>query len=296
MSKKLKVGIIGLGRIGFNLRFDVLREKPCTHYGAYEHNPDCEIVSVCDISVANLPYIFKSIPLPTQPLFYASYEKMMKETELDIVSVCTPTETHADIVVNVAKYKPKIIFCEKPIATNLEDAGNMIYACEVNGVKLAINHLRRWHPLFQRARSEVDKGTIGRLLFLIGFFSGDPLNDGIHMADLANWFGVKPIASRPLKTDYLIFEVDLIGTKGRIRITDNGRWLEIQTPGKSAHYKGYQELIHEEEIRYDDFPDHNPWVRAVKDLVRAIEQEMTPLCTGMEGYNALKLCLEWMKK
>lgn len=288
-----KVGIIGLGRIGLLLETDPLREKPCSHVGAFTLFPECEIVAVCDLNesyLSGLPHISKE-----ETKFYVYYEKMMEENDLDIVSVATPTETHAEIVMKVATYMPKLIWCEKPIATNLKDAEAMIDTCKRYGVKLAINHTRRWHPLYQHVKELLVRGEIGGNVETVGYFSGDAVNDGVHMFDLLLWLSNGENCV-PVHCDvnYLIFELDLIGEKGRIRILDNGRILEVWHVRRSDRYTGYRELFMTDFTLNENFDNPNPWINAVRDLIDTIEEDREPLCTGEDGLKALKLCLEWM--
>jgi len=131
-----RAGIIGLGRIG--VEFDD------SHASAYIDCPDTELVASCDI---------KKVAL------YDDYIRMVKEQELDIVSVCTPPETHCQIVCNIAPYV-RAIYCEKPIATTLEDADRMIETCHKHNVILQINHQRRFiRPRFRFSRGWLNTGT-----------------------------------------------------------------------------------------------------------------------------------------
>jgi len=57
--------------------------------------------------------------------------------------VTTPVGSHAKLVMDAARAGVKGILCEKPLATNLPDAEEMIRICQEKGVKLAVNHMRR---------------------------------------------------------------------------------------------------------------------------------------------------------
>ena len=71
----------------------------------------------------------------------------------------------------------KGIFCEKPMATSVEDAKRMLDASEKNGTYLSIDHTRRWQPLWRHTKDEVvDGGQIGDVRYVIGTLSGGPRN------------------------------------------------------------------------------------------------------------------------
>jgi hypothetical protein len=138
--KKYKAGVIGIGRIGYKWKD--------SHYNQYCRNERVESVCLCD-----------TVPVSTHIPIYFNYLEMIKKGHLDIVSVCTPPETHCKIVCDIAPYV-KGIYCEKPIATTLEEADKMIQVCHSYGVVLQINHQRRWNkPVFTFSRGIFNSGT-----------------------------------------------------------------------------------------------------------------------------------------
>jgi len=132
-----RAGVIGLGFIGF--------DSPDSHVRAYEDCADTILIATSDINpVKAFGY--------TRPI-------VMKEENLDIVSVCTPVETHCQIVCDIAPFV-KAIYCEKPIATTLEEADRMIETCHKHGVILQVNHQRRFtKPKMRWSRGILNNGT-----------------------------------------------------------------------------------------------------------------------------------------
>lgn len=149
---KYKVGIIGCGWIGIgqsHIAKDAKKED--THFNAYKNNPETQVVALCDSKKSFIPDwgINK----------YTDYMQMVTKRKLDIVSVCTPPETHKEIVCNIAPYV-RGIYCEKPIASTLQDGWEMIQACRKNKVILQINHQRLFMmPTFRYSRGILDTGT-----------------------------------------------------------------------------------------------------------------------------------------
>ncbi len=125
---------------------------------------------------------------------YDDWREMLRREELDIVSIATYTPWHAEITVACAEAGVRAVICEKPITTRIRDADRMIAACKRHGTLLAINHPRRWHPLWRSVRDEIRQGTIGQISHLaIHWPSGRLGNVGTHMFDAASFL----LDSRP---------------------------------------------------------------------------------------------------
>ena len=87
-------------------------------------------------------------------------EDILESSDIDMVILATPNQTHADLVEQAAA-AGKHVMCEKPMALNLDECQRMIDACARGQVKLAIGHtLRFWGP-FLKARELVQEGVIG---------------------------------------------------------------------------------------------------------------------------------------
>ena len=124
---------------------------------------------------------------------YSSYEDMLANANLDIVEIDTdPTERY-DMALAAAERGIHVLG-EKPIATSLKHADEMVAACDRAGVQLAIYHIRRCDPYHVRAKTLLEDGFIGNLLAIRAtlrnsFPSGHSLiNLGTHLFDIARFF------------------------------------------------------------------------------------------------------------
>ena len=61
---------------------------------------------------------------------YLNYKDMLAENDIEIVSICTLADTHYQIIKDCVSYGVKAVFCEKPIANNLNDANEIIKLCK----------------------------------------------------------------------------------------------------------------------------------------------------------------------
>jgi len=94
------------------------------------------------------------------PVFVKTYDELLTVPELDAVVICSPTDTHADYVIQAAR-AGKHIFCEKPLDLSLERVQEVLEVVEECGVKLMLGFNRRFDPEFMKIRSLVEKDAVG---------------------------------------------------------------------------------------------------------------------------------------
>ncbi len=100
------------------------------------------------------------------PRYYKDYRDMFQKEELDLISVCVPNFLHKQIVIAAVEYGIKSIICEKPIATTIEDAYEMVKICKDNSIRLMYAEDWIFAPALIRAKEIVDEGGIGKLLYV----------------------------------------------------------------------------------------------------------------------------------
>ena len=177
---KYRAGIIGVGRRGdFRGGGYGIAEA---HTWGYEANDNTEIVAAADISPENLAIYCDEHHVPGR---YSDYHEMLAREHLDIVSVCTWPQLHAQMVIDAAQAGVKGILCEKPMALTIPDARRMVETCEARGVRLSIDHQRRLGEPFGIAKAIAHSGEIGELLQVAAYVGGSNLYDwGTHWLDM----------------------------------------------------------------------------------------------------------------
>lgn len=144
--KKIKLGVIGIGRIGK------------VHTSTIVQNvPSVEVVALADIDVKSAGELAKSFGIKN---VYDNYQNILNDPEIDAVAICSPTNTHAQYIVEAAK-AGKHIFCEKPIDLSIEVIQNALKAVDVAGVKLMVGFNRRFDPNFAKLKQCIVEGKIG---------------------------------------------------------------------------------------------------------------------------------------
>ncbi|MDS0281600.1 Gfo/Idh/MocA family protein [Haloarcula onubensis] len=154
------------------------------HASGYEALDDCRLTACADIVRENAERFAAEYGIEH---VYEQYERMLAETQPDVVSVCVPPGLHADIVVGCAETGvPDAIHCEKPMAKTWGDCREMVRTCEENGIQLSFNHQKRFGGPMREAKRLLDDGAIGTLERLE--FSAEHLYDmGTHLFDVCSF-------------------------------------------------------------------------------------------------------------
>ncbi len=313
-KKIYKAGIAGCGRIASSFDLDPLRRYVATHAGAYTKFPKTQLAAACDIDPEKLKAFGAFWKVKR---LYQNLEEMLAKEELDILSICTWSETHDELAKLALRHGVKAIFCEKPVTNQLDKADELVEACRRAGVVLAVNHSRRWDTGHQKIKQFLDQGKLGLIHQVNCYYTAGLSNTGTHLFDLlrfflgeAQWVDASPqpvfgdkdptvsgqilfengvlvsLAGLDVK-DYLIFEIDFYGSKGRLRVTHSGFDLDYWKVGKSSYFSGYKELVPAK--AKIPMKEKQMMVNAVADLVASLEKEKESLCTGEDGRKALEI-------
>ncbi|MFC5648775.1 Gfo/Idh/MocA family protein [Paenibacillus solisilvae] len=168
--------------------------------------------------------------------YYADYKQLLDQG-LDGVVVTSENIRHKEHVVAAAAAGVHVM-CEKPIATTMEDAREMIASCEANGVMLQTAFPVRFSTSVRRAKEIVDSGSLGDIIAMKGTNRGqnpggwfiDPALSGggavidhtVHVVDIMRWFTGAEIAEVYAEIDNLVYDTP-IDDSGIISMTfDNG--------------------------------------------------------------------------
>lgn len=140
----MNVALVGCGRISKK------------HVTAIEAHPDLELYATCDIleSRRDLYNVGRS---------WTDYDGLLESENIDIVSICTPSDLHAGMAIAAAE-AGKHVLIEKPIALSVYDARCVIDACKENNVKLCVVVQNRFNPELQAIKSRLVSNDLGKIL------------------------------------------------------------------------------------------------------------------------------------
>lgn len=241
----MNIGIIGCGFIAKK------------HALAVENLSNAKLVAVCDQVPENMEYYKKEYNAIT----YLDFSDMLKNPDIDIICICTPSGSHAKIAEKVAQAKKHLII-EKPIAMTLEETDSIIKSAKANGVKLTIIHPNRYRTAIQEAKKLLNQNLLGKISHancLVNwnrdqeyydqapwrgtkkYDGGVLMNQAIHNLDILLWFMGKPEAVFSMEATRLRdIEAEDVST-GVIRF-ENGALANVQA-SSTVYSKNFEESI-----------------------------------------------------
>lgn len=151
----IRFGLLGAGRIGK------------VHAKAVSGNPDARLVAVADAFPAAAQAIADQYGCEIREI-----EAIETAGDIDAVVICTPTDTHADLIERFVK-AGKAVFCEKPIDLSLARVKACLEVVRARKGTLMVGFNRRFDPHFRAVRAEIDKGAIGAVE-MVTITSRDP--------------------------------------------------------------------------------------------------------------------------
>ncbi len=161
---RYRAGIIGAGRVGVEF-------EDC-HARAYTEIEATELSAIIDTDID------KAIAGASKWKVHVAGSEYWQvgELGLDIISICTPPQTHCRVLKDMLLANPglRAIYCEKPIAIKLSEAREMVELCKANNIILQVNHQRRFGiPTFFYSRGIFNTGT--HMIDMLRIFFGDPV-------------------------------------------------------------------------------------------------------------------------
>lgn len=320
MANKYNTAVIGCGRIGSEFDDDPKRAYVASHAGAYSSVDESNLVAVCDMDKEKLD---KCVSRWKGPKGYSDYREMFDKEKIDIVSVCTPPETHYSVIKDILDSSDvKAVFCEKPIAANLDEAFSIVDLCKKRGVLLQVDHQRRFDHMHNQIRELVHTKKMGEVQQVNFYYTAGIRNTGSHMFDLLRFFfgdaewleafpsknesgneedpnldGIVKFKNGILATfqacdskKFLIFEMNCIFETGRIILKDSGFDADFFQVKNSDLFTGYKDLGAGKKTVDTDYK-RDFMVSAVKHLIDCVESGKKTLSAGEDGLNALNLIM-----
>lgn len=312
MDKKIKLGIIGAGRIGklhaenviFNINY-------------------VEVKAISDLYADKIKDWAVGLGIKN---VYADYKEILNDPEIDAVMICSSTDTHSQITIEAAN-AGKHIFCEKPIDYDLDRIYAALEAVKKAGVKFQVGFNRRFDHNFKKVREIVQEGKIGDP-HIIKITSRDPapppieyvkvsggifLDMTIHDFDMARYLSGSEVVE--VYTNAAVLVDPKIGEAGDVDTAlitlkfENGAIGVIDNSRKAAY--GYDQrvevfgskgcvavsndtpssaVLSTEEGVFSDKPKYfflerykDSFVEEVKDFFDAIQSGKETPVTGIDG-------------
>lgn len=315
---KYRAVIIGAGNIasGHNAPGD---KAILTHALAYRRHKKVDLAGFFDVNKD----VAEKAAKKWHCRAFADLDEMFLRFKPDIVSICTPSEKHCSSLKEIAKYKPKIIICEKPVTTTGSDTKNIITIYNKIGVPVLVNYFRRFNRTTQIIKEEIAEEKYGKVICASGIYAKGLLNNGSHLIDLCCFlFGkIKNSATNYVICDYnskdksvagflefekckqfhlmigdsrkfSIFELDIIFEKARVCFLDFGFSISRQIVENNALYQGYRSLSKPITEKTNLAGAH---LALIDNAIDHLENNK-PLISDMRtAYQTQKICLSLIK-
>lgn len=199
MKKSYGVMLIGCGHIGGQHIQEIYNKSNATIIATIDNNLE----------------VAKSFAERFHAESYGTdYRPFLKDPRVEIVIIATYTDTHFPILRDCLLHEKHVI-CEKPIATNLDDAREFVRLVKEHPCKVSVSHVLRYNRSYRKIKELIDAGEIGELRmvrmnqshragelehpwerFLRLMQDCPPLIDcGVHYADIMQWFADSPIVA-----------------------------------------------------------------------------------------------------
>jgi predicted dehydrogenase len=313
----LTVLIVGCGSIAGG--FDADRPgdaPPFTHAGAFSRHGGYVLAACMEPDSERLDAFLKRWNIP---IGYTCFEELQNCTvNFDVVSICSPTALHASHLQAALALKPKLVFCEKPVTGTVAETSALVEAFDRAGVKLTINHTRRWAPDILRLREQIQAGAWGKIRSATGTYGKGILNNGGHMVDLLicllgplsllsvgrpvwDFWNDDPTIPAMLQTsggvsvqlsvsdarDFAFFELQIVAERGVIVLEGGGLKWRIGKVIDSPLFKGYRSLDMSESMQGEYAL---AMTRAAENIHNAVACGEALKSTGHGALEAQRLC------
>ncbi|MFC0262182.1 Gfo/Idh/MocA family protein [Fontibacter flavus] len=166
MSKKIKSAIVGTGFIG------------PAHLEALRRIPNIEVVALCEV---NIELAREKAELLGIPHAY-TFEDMLQNPEIDVVHICTPNFLHYSQS-KAALLAGKHVICEKPLATKIEEAEELVAIAKEKGLVNAVHFNLRYYPMVRQMKNMRENGELGEVYSIMGSY----LQDWLFLNTDYNW-------------------------------------------------------------------------------------------------------------
>jgi len=145
---KLKVGVVGGGHI-----------VTYRHLPVFQKIKRIKVAAICDKNESTAKNVARRFGIDH---YYNDLSAMLKD-ELDVVDICTPIQTHAQLAMEAMESGCHVLV-EKPLAMSVEDVDRMYEVADKKHVKLCAVHQNIFNPIVRKAKRLVDEGAVGDLI------------------------------------------------------------------------------------------------------------------------------------
>lgn len=268
-----EVLIIGCGNIAG--AFDMGRTPdlpPLSHAGAYSRHGGFRLRACVDPDDVRRQAFAQHWCVDTHAAHVSALGAV--QGGFDVISICSPTPLHHEHLAQALSLRPRVIFCEKPLTTDIAAGAQLVRNCRAQGVTLVVNYSRRWDPAVAELARQLQDGRWGAVRSVVGHYNKGILNNGGHIVDLLLrlvgplelvatacvefdfWEsdptvaalltavqGTVPVYLNPAHArDFAYFELEIVCELGVVRMHSGGMGWQFRDVIVSPQFAGYRSL------------------------------------------------------
>ncbi|MDT0641515.1 Gfo/Idh/MocA family oxidoreductase [Zunongwangia sp. F363] len=232
-KEKLGIALVGLGNYSTNQLAPALQETK-----------NCYLAGIVTGTPSKIDDWTKKYDIPQKNVYnYENFDEIANNDDIDIVYVVLPNAIHPEFVIRAAKAKKNVI-CEKPMATNVEDAQKMLDACNENGVRLAIGYRLHFEPFNKRVMEFGQQQVFGKVKSITANNSSDMTSNKPNI-----WRLDKELAGGGPLMDLGIYAVQgAVYTMGKPPVAVTAAYGEVTKP---LYFHDVEQSIHWE-LEFED--------------------------------------------
>jgi len=317
---RLRALIVGCGRIagGFDAARKGAAAPPITHAGAYAKDGRFELAGCVE------PDDDRRTEFMSQWGISASFRRIedarSSGSRFDVVSICSPTASHAHDLDVALDMRPRLIFCEKPVTTSAATTERLVERCREAGIPLAVNYTRRWDPSITELKAGMQIGRWGVLRCVVGHYNRGLLNNGSHLLDLLTYLlgplqlvragcavddhtpedpslpmwlegsgGVAVHLACGHAADFALFELEFVFSEAVIAMEEGGLYWRERRPVQSELFPGYRVLAADSR-RPGGYQE--AFLRSIDNIFRTINLGHELASDGVSALASQRLCEE----
>lgn len=319
MGRTFNTLIIGAGKIGALFDSPGDKHHVLTHAHAYKKHTGFNLIGFYDTNKTRAAAAAKKWGVKS----FGSLSEAFNNNNIDVVSVAVPDQHHYAILKSLIKYRPKLVFVEKPLTTSVVSSEKIVRLYNTFRIPLLVNYNRRFTPEFIKERKRIKDRAYGKFIGGVGYYGKGILHNGSHLTNILrfllgkitldkiidsepDYFTGDPSVSAILNIGsekffmhhvnsklYTIFEMDLLFQKARLRIIDSGYKIERHLKKKSPIFKNYYDVVKKEDINTSlGFSCYH----AVDSIHKFLKGKSDLLSSGEETLKDLRLCYTISKK
>ncbi|NWF37928.1 Gfo/Idh/MocA family oxidoreductase [Mariprofundus sp. NF] len=270
MSYQLSAVVIGCGFVAGGYDQEPIPGVIQTHAMAYQTSSDVTLMAVADADSKKAESFAKRWDVAE---VYDDVQEMLTVVQPDLVSICSPDETHEDYL-RLCLATPSVmgVWCEKPLSLLPKGCEALVEAFQKAGKVLLVNFQRNFTPAYKALKSDLVSGAYGEIQKVVVHYTKGIIHNGSHAMDLLiDWFGVPddlrvlsakvdykvtdPTVDALLmfdampvyflgfnENDYSIFELHVYTETSILSLTESGQILRIRKVKDKSTASGHKEL------------------------------------------------------